>query len=67
MVDVHHLNHVSKGGTDSPMNICVLCVVHHQMIHRAPASTLQSWDLDRAIVIVNGLTLTVGRDARKIL
>lgn len=67
MVDVHHLNHVAKGGTDSPMNICVLCVVHHQLIHRAPSSVLQSWDLDGSTVLVNGLTLSIVRDARVIL
>jgi len=67
MVDVHHLNHVGKGGSDSPMNICVLCVVHHQMIHRAPTSNVHSWDLDQATVNVNGLTLSIHRDARRIL
>lgn len=67
MVDVHHLNHVAKGGTDSPMNVCVLCVVHHQLIHRAPTSSLESWDLDGATVVVNGLTLNIARDARLIL
>lgn len=67
MVDVHHLNHVAKGGTDSPLNICVLCVVHHQLIHRAPTSVLQSWNLDGSTVIVNGLTLAIVRDARAIL
>lgn len=67
MVDVHHLNHVAKGGTDSPLNICILCVVHHQLIHRAPASVLQSWDLDGSTVLVNGLTLTIVRNARAIM
>lgn len=67
MVDVHHLNHVSRGGTDSPLNICVICVVHHQLIHRAPTTLLQSWDLDGSTVLVNGLTLTIVRDARLIL
>lgn len=67
MVDVHHLNHVSRGGTDSPLNICILCVVHHQLIHRAPSSVLQSWDLDGSTVTVNGLTLKIIRDARAIM
>lgn len=67
MVDVHHLNHISKGGTDSPLNICVICVVHHQLIHRAPTSVLESWDLDGSTVLVNGLALTIVRDARLIL
>lgn len=67
MVDVHHLNHVAAGGSDSPMNICILCVVHHQLIHRGPTVVLQSWDLDGATVLVNGLTLEIERDARKIL
>lgn len=67
MVDVHHLNHVAAGGGDSPLNVCVLCVVHHQLIHRAPVSSLESWDLDGATVLINGLTLDVVRDARVIL
>lgn len=67
MVDVHHLNHVASGGSDSPLNISILCVVHHQLIHRAMTAELTSWDLDGASLSVNGLTLKIVRDARFIL
>jgi hypothetical protein len=67
MVDVHHLNHVAKGGDDSPLNICILCVVHHQLMHRTETAILQSWDLDGAVVLVNGLTLAIRRDGRALL
>lgn len=66
LVDVHHLNHISKGGTDSPLNVCVVCVVHHQMIHRAPTTELKHWDLEQGTVRVNGLELLIVRDARLI-
>lgn len=67
LVDVHHLNSVSKGGADSPANLCVLCVMHHVLIHRSPDSGLESWDAKVAVVRVNGITLRIERDAFQLL
>lgn len=62
VVDVHHLTHVSSGGSDSPMNLCVLCTAHHALIHRAPSSSVEAMSLKRAQVKVNGDILTIRRD-----
>jgi hypothetical protein len=62
LVDIHHLNHVGSGGSDSPLNLSVLCVSHHYLIHRAPISSLTVSDLSEAEVKVNGLSLHIDRD-----
>lgn len=62
LVDVHHLNHVSTGGSDSPLNLALLCVTHHQLVHRAPSSSLTLSSLDGAELKVNGLLLIIDRD-----
>lgn len=62
LLDIHHLNHVSTGGSDSPLNLAVLCVSHHQLIHRAPNSSLLMSDLRKAEIKVNGITLEIDRD-----
>lgn len=62
LVDVHHLNHVSMGGGDSPLNLAVLCVMHHQLVHRAPKSRLLNSSLIRATIGINGTSLEVVRD-----
>lgn len=67
MTDVHHLSSVSRGGDDSPLNLCVICVLHHQMIHRGPTSTVVHSDLNSAAVVVNGLTLEMRRDVRTLM
>jgi hypothetical protein len=67
LVDVHHLNHVGSGGTDSPLNLAVLCVMHHNLIHRAPTTGLVESDFVRAVVRVNGDELEVRRDVRALM
>jgi hypothetical protein len=62
VLEVHHLNHVSVGGTDSPLNICLICAMHHALIHRAPQSQLAVCDGVRAEVRVNGHSLDIRRD-----
>jgi len=64
IVEVHHITHVSEGGPDSPVNLCLLCANHHGLIHRAPNSKVLECGSERAMVVVNGLTLTVKRNVR---
>lgn len=64
IVEVHHLNHLSAGGPDSPMNVCLVCASHHSLIHRAPASTLLACNGYMARVRVNDVVLEVRRDVR---
>jgi hypothetical protein len=44
------------------MNLAVLCVMHHSVIHRAPSSAVVSSALERAELRVNGTTLVIVRD-----
>lgn len=63
VVDVHHLRSVSKGGGDSGLNLVVLCVLHHALMHRAPAVQISTADATRVVAQVDGLTLQIRRDA----
>ncbi len=67
LVDVHHLNHVGTGGTDSTLNLALLCVMHHHLIHRAPSTSLIESDLEHALVKVNGTHLAILRDGRSLM
>lgn len=67
LVDVHHLNHVGAGGSDSPLNLSLVCVAHHALIHRGAGSRLVQSNLHRAEIEVEGETLALVRDARRIL
>jgi hypothetical protein len=62
VVDVHHLRSVSNGGSDSALNLCVLCVMHHSVIHRAPASSVEATESRSARIRVDGLALDIRRD-----
>jgi len=62
VVDVHHFRSVSKGGSDSALNLCVLCVMHHSVIHRATASSVEATDATSARIRVDGLVLDIRRD-----
>lgn len=61
LVEVHHLNHVAAGGTDSPLNICLVCANHHALIHRG-GGRLVRCDGNGAGVQVNGILLDIRRD-----
>ena len=67
LVDVHHLRFVSDGGDDSPLNLAVLCVMHHALVHRGPRATVEFANLDRATIAVNGITLHIRRDGRALM
>lgn len=34
MSEVHHLEHLASGGTNSPFNLAILCSNHHSILHR---------------------------------
>lgn len=36
--EVHHLEHLSRGGTHAAYNLCVLCANHHRLFHRDPSA-----------------------------
>lgn len=61
VVDVHHLTHLSGGGSDSPMNLSILCTTHHALVHRSK-SKLVAADSQSARIQVNGIQLLLHRD-----
>ena len=63
VVDVHHLRSVSTGGTDSGLNLVVLCALHHVLMHRAPSVEITTADAVTVVAQVDGLTLQMRRDA----
>ena len=67
MVDVHHVRSVSKGGADSALNLCVLCVMHHVLVHRAPTSSVRSMNAERVLIQADGVTLDVRRDTLRLM
>lgn len=61
IVDVHHLTHVSGGGSDSPMNLSVLCTAHHALVHRSKSKLVDA-DGHSALIQVNGNQLLLHRE-----
>lgn len=61
IVDVHHLAHVSGGGSDSPMNLSVLCTAHHALVHRSKSKLVGADGLS-ARIKVNGIELLLQRE-----
>jgi len=64
---VHHIQNVSRGGTNNPANLITLCSRHHQLVHqsstwiKAPTRSYQSWSFPRTH------TYDAGRDALRSL
>jgi hypothetical protein len=63
IADVHHLDAVSVGGSDSPLNLAVLCVAHHVLVHRGQSRMLET-GLDGAVIESAAGPLEILRDAR---
>lgn len=38
--EVHHLEHLSRGGTHAAYNLCVLCANHHRLFHKDPSARI---------------------------
>lgn len=62
ILEVHHLIFVSSKGSDSPLNVCLLCANHHALIHRSSASRIIMNDATNVQVAVDGITLQIDRD-----
>ena len=64
ILDVHHIEFVSSGGSDSPTNLCLLCASHHVLLHRAPSMHVISNNSEETRIAVNGLILVIRRNVR---
>lgn len=66
IVDVHHIEFVSSGGSDSPTNLCLLCANHHALVHRAPTRQILLNSSERVSIAVNGTVITIERDVAEL-
>lgn len=62
ILEVHHVVYVSTGGSDSPLNICLICANHHTLIHRAPTSEVRRCNAEGVDIAINGIALEIDRD-----
>lgn len=61
IVEVHHITMVASGGSDSPLNLCLLCANHHALVHRTQ-STVISNDGSHVVIKVDGIDLMIDRE-----
>ena len=54
ITDIHHLEHLSAGGSNTPLNLCVLCSNHHSLFHRDPSTKIISMT-DSEVLIETGV------------
>lgn len=64
LVEVHHLTHVSDGGSDDPVNLSLICAAHHRLIHHGGESEVEDTDPTRVKIHVDGYTVVLHRDLR---
>ncbi len=62
VAEVHHLTHVSRGGSDDPLNLSVLCANHHRLIHRAGESEVEEEENGTVVVHLGKIDLRIVRD-----
>lgn len=48
--EVHHLEHLSRGGSNSPYNLAVLCSNHHAIFHRDKTAKIMRSSGDNVLV-----------------
>lgn len=61
VLEVHHLTHVSAGGSDDPGNLVLVCAIHHRLLHVSP-SRVNCADSGDVEISVPGLRLELRRD-----
>lgn len=53
--EVHHLEHLSRGGSNSPYNLAILCANHHAILHRdKTARIIKNKGDDILVTYLNG-------------
>ena len=61
VLDVHHINSVARGGSDSTSNLCLICASHHVLLHRSPSMRVLSNGPEEIRIAVNGMRLVIRR------
>lgn len=67
VVELHHLTHISDGGSDDPLNLTVLCAAHHRLIHRGGRSEIEERGDGMVIVRMREVDLHIARDIGALL
>jgi len=67
VLELHHLTHVSAGGSDDPLNLALLCAAHHRLIHLAGQSEVEELSDGTVIVRMRGIDLRIDRDIALLL
>ena len=62
ILDVHHIDHIASGGSDSPTNLCLICGSHHALVHRAPSSSCSSNTSHQVTMTIDGITIIIKRN-----
>lgn len=67
VVELHHLTHISEGGSDDPLNLALLCAAHHRLIHLGGPSEVEDLAEGDVIIRLGGFALCVARDLQALL
>ena len=62
VTEVHHLEHLSAGGSNQPLNLSVLCANHHSLYHRDPEAKILSQTSEEVVVHTTSGTQRIVRD-----
>lgn len=62
VTEVHHLEHLSAGGSNEPLNLSVLCANHHSLFHRDPLARIVSQTSEEVVVETTTGTQRIVRD-----
>lgn len=62
VTEVHHLEHLSSGGSNEPLNLCVLCANHHSLFHRDPLAKIVSQTGDEVMLETSSGIRRIARD-----
>lgn len=62
ITEIHHLEHLSAGGSNTPLNLCVLCSNHHSLFHRDPSTKIASMTDSEVLVATSVGQVRIVRD-----
>jgi hypothetical protein len=66
IAEVHHLEHLSQGGTHSAYNLCVLCANHHRLFHRDKTAHITGTSGDDVTIDSEEGTAIIKRDLSRL-
>jgi hypothetical protein len=67
VVELHHLTHISDGGSDDPLNLALVCAAHHRLIHLGGPSEVEERTDGVVIIRMRETEMCVKRDIKVLL